>query len=49
MVTDVRDTPIEGGAKTVDVIREAGGECEFYPMDVSVWSGGTSWPISRNL
>ena len=38
IVADTRESPIEGGAKTVDVIRDSGGECEFRLMDVSLWS-----------
>ena len=38
VVGDVRESPIKGGEKTVDLIRETGAVCEFKPMDVSVWS-----------
>ena len=38
VVADVRDSPIEGGENTVDLIRKSGAEGEFQSMDVSVWS-----------
>lgn len=38
VVSDVRESPIEGGEKTIDVIRATGAVGEFKPMDVSVWS-----------
>jgi glucose 1-dehydrogenase len=37
VVADPRDTPIEGGASTLDLIREAGGEGMFVATDVSRW------------
>ena len=38
VVADVRESPLEGGQSTIDLIRETGAECEFQATDVSVWS-----------
>lgn len=35
IVADIIDTPLEGGAKTVDVIRGSGGAAEFISCDVT--------------
>ena len=37
VVADVRDLPIEGGASTVQMIRDAGGTGDFRSVDVSSW------------
>ena len=37
-VADIRDRPIEGGAPTVEMIREAGGRADFQRVDVSDWT-----------
>ena len=38
VVTDVRESPIEGGDTTVNLIIAAGGQAEFQLLDVSSWS-----------
>ena len=38
VVADLRDTPVEGGPPTVDLIEEAGGTAYFHTCDVSSWS-----------
>ena len=38
VVADVRESPIEGGENTVNLIAESAGRAEFQSMDVSRWS-----------
>ena len=37
LIADIREDPLEGGAPTHCVIRDAGGEALFATCDVSVW------------
>ena len=38
LVADIRETPIEGGVSTADLIRDEGGKGRFQHADVSSWS-----------
>jgi len=37
VVADIREEPIEGGERTVDIIKEQGHEAIFIKTDVSIW------------
>jgi NAD(P)-dependent dehydrogenase (short-subunit alcohol dehydrogenase family) len=37
VVADIREEPIEGGKKTIDIIKEQGQEAIFIKTDVSIW------------
>jgi NAD(P)-dependent dehydrogenase (short-subunit alcohol dehydrogenase family) len=37
VVADIREDPREGGANTVDAIKEIGGEAVFMTVDITLW------------
>ena len=37
VIADIRETPLEGGETTVDLIRAGGGRAVFFRTDISTW------------